>query len=114
MPKHIETPDPAAIFAAACSIRRACEVGRIAQISEAYNGGDEFLRQCMKAAMMFENWACAHVDFERVEDVWPYLLEDRLGDALLQHVGWCHLAQFSIRACQLIAATLALTLKPNL
>lgn len=108
---RIDKPDPAAIFAAACSIRKACEVLHRAGISEAYNGGDEFLRQCMKAATLFETWACAHVDFAALTDVWPYLLEDRLGEAVLEHLGWSQIGVFTVRTCELVALTLALPLK---
>jgi hypothetical protein len=86
----IDDPDPAAIFAAALSLHEsACIAADLHNncLSEIYNGFDEFMRQCMRVATEFENWACANVRWESVLEVWPYLLEDRFGDAALVVAG---------------------------
>jgi hypothetical protein len=87
-PRPTEAPDPAAIFAAATSLRNACDVSAKKQtttdLSAAYHGYDQFMREVMRIATLFETWACAHVAFSEFSECWPYFLEDRFGRACLQ------------------------------
>jgi hypothetical protein len=80
-------PDTAAIFACALSLWQACHkraVGNLAlNLSDCYNGMDEFMRVVMRIGNLFETWACSHVEFNELNDVWPYLMEDKFGEACL-------------------------------
>jgi hypothetical protein len=106
--------DPAAILGAALSLKTACEdMARKERVnlSECYNGGDEFMRQVMRVATLFETWCCEHVDYSQFSDVWPYLLEDKFGDACLEVMLFAGLAEFDHRACLRVAAQLRLPVK---
>ncbi len=79
---QFEDTDPAAEFAAALSVK--LEVERLlndsnGSLSDTYLGCDEFMRICMKVGRGFEIWCCTHIDFDKMIDVWPYLLEDKFG-----------------------------------
>lgn len=82
-----EPNDPAAVFACALSLHTAClksaKNDPSVNLSEAYQGSDQFMREMMRVADLFETWACEHVAFEALDDVWPYLLENHFGDACL-------------------------------
>ena len=75
--------DSAAVFAVALSIwekwHEVAAASASFNLSESYNGVDEFMRQAMRIGELFEAWACRHVDFNRLSDVWPYLLQDHFG-----------------------------------
>jgi hypothetical protein len=109
-----EKPDPAAEFAVSWSLYEACakQVTKNPYIclSEAYSGGDEFLRQVARIGRLFERWACAHVEFASLEDVWPYALQDRFGDACLQIHGADELRNFDEKDCLKVALKLKLPL----
>jgi hypothetical protein len=82
--------DPAAVFGAAISLYLACK-GRArsdvrVNLSDGYGGLDQFMREVMRVATLFEEWACSHIAFSELEDVWPYLVEDRFGSACLENV----------------------------
>jgi hypothetical protein len=102
-------PDPAAVFACASSLWRAChkraEEERL-NLSEAYNGIDELMREVMRVANQFEAWACGHVDFNQLDDVWPYLLEDKFGDACMDAVFAAHVKSFDDEDCLRVALRL--------
>lgn len=97
-------PDPAAEFAAAVSLRDAAEAAAKENgnnLSETYQGGDEFMRQCMRIG--------------RVDDVWPYRLEDRFGAAALEVIGSeCHLKRLGTEPAHwaAVAVKLALPVRP--
>jgi hypothetical protein len=80
--------DPAAIFAAATSLRSACDAAATADpslnLSECYHGYDQLMREVMRIGMLFERWACSHVAFEELGECWPYFLEDYFGAACLE------------------------------
>ena len=80
--------DSAAVFAAAFSLWEAIHKHAQAlpkiNLSDCYNGVDQLMREVMRIANLFENWACQHVEFSELNDVWPYLLEDKFGDACLE------------------------------
>ena len=69
--------DTAAEFAAALSLWRACESlaeTNLINLSECYHGIDQLMREVMRIAHLFEQWACTHVEFAELSKVWPYLL----------------------------------------
>lgn len=80
--------DPAAIFAAATSLRSACDAVAAANpslnLSECYHGYDQLMREVMRIGMLFERWACVYVAFEKLGECWPYFLEDHFGAACLE------------------------------
>jgi hypothetical protein len=107
-------PDPAAILGAAVSLKKMCEdiagKERI-NLSECYNGGDEFMRQVMRVASLFETWCCQYLDFNQFSDVWPYLLEDKFGDAFLMVSYPTCLTEFDSIGCLRVAMELALPVR---
>lgn len=80
--KSSELPDPAAVYGIAHSLETFAHKQMAGEISEAYQGADQFMREIMKVGEQFETWACAHVDFTALDDVWPYLLQDKFAAAL--------------------------------
>jgi len=110
-----ENPDPAAVFAAAWSLHEACVVRAKSDpsidLSDSYKGGDEFLRQVMRIGDLFERWACEHVKFTELEDVWPYRLQDDFGAACLEvyHAG--SLMYFDLDDCLRVALKLGVPVR---
>lgn len=82
-------------------------------ISKAYNGGDEFLRQMMRVGNLFEAWACEHIAFEELNDVWPYLLQDRFGAACLETTEAGSLGSFDSDDCLRVACGLRLPMRAD-
>src|SRR5881394_2356330 len=79
-------PDAAAQFASALSLWQTWKHDAIANnldLGECYNDIDQLMREVVRVANQFEAWACLHIDFDLLDDVWPYLLEDRFGEACL-------------------------------
>lgn len=113
--KFIPKPDLAAEFGAAVSLYNAAEAYANANrnnLSEVYQGYDELMRQCMRAGREFEAWSCKYVDWDRVNDVWPYLLEDKFGDIAIEVVGSeCHLTCLGPVYYRRIAVKLKLPLR---
>lgn len=109
-----QIPDPAAHFAIAVSLWRECHRHAAADpslnLSQAYQGIDSLMREVMRIAHVFEAWACRHVDFTQLTDVWPYLLEDRFGSECLSLLRPDRLADFTTHDCRRIAARMHLTL----
>lgn len=109
--------DPAAVFAAALSLWKAVHEHKARNpgfnLSEAYNGGDEFMRVVMRIGRQFEEWACDHVVFGETEEVWPYDLEDRFGAACLSTMGADALASFDDADCLRVAWRLGLPLRAD-
>lgn len=107
--------DPAAIFAGALSLWNACwqavDHSPDLNLSQAYHGGDEFMRQLMRVATLFESWSTDRIDFECLDDVWPYLLEDKFGDACLEVMGPECFASFDETDCLRVALHLRLPVK---
>lgn len=105
--------DPAAVFACAISLRDACDQAAKLQnlsLSDAFSGVDQFYREAMRIAGLFEEWACQHVVFDETEDVWPYLLEDKFGAACLQRMSVEDLRGFDAEDCPDVAMKLLLPL----
>lgn len=107
-------PDPAAILGAAVSLKKICEETARREhinLSECYNGGDEFMRQVMRVTTLFETWCCEHIDFHQCSEVWPYLLEDRFGEAFLEVSYPTCLDEFDGTTCLRVAMQLMLPVK---
>lgn len=107
-------PDSAAQFATALSLWQTWKQEAIAKnlnLSECYNGIDQFMREVMRVANLFEAWACLHVDFDQLNDVWPYLLEDRFGEACLAVLPPNALAQFDASDCLRVGVRMGLPIK---
>jgi hypothetical protein len=109
------SPDPAAVFASAKSLYDACmkraegEPGL--DLSEAYHGMDGFMREVMRVGEEFEKWACRHVVFDELDEVWPYLLEGRFGSACLEIMEAGSLAGFDADDCLRIGFKLRLPMR---
>jgi hypothetical protein len=104
-------PDPAAVFASALSLWQASQkhVGKEKlNLSECYNGMDQFMREIMRIANQFEAWACLHIDFNELDDVWPYLLEDKFGGTCLAAILPTALTTFDDSDCLRVAMRLQL------
>lgn len=110
----VEPPDPAAVFACAMSLHDACmkraDADASLDLSEAYRGMDQFMRELMRVAELFENWACRHVAFNELDEVWPYLLEERFGAACLDRMDAGFLSEFNDDDCFSVAMRLRLPL----
>jgi hypothetical protein len=107
----IVLPDPAAIFASALSLWHASQKHADKEkldLSERYNGMDQFMREIMRIANQFEAWACLHINFSKLEEVWSYLLEDRFGAACLAVLPQSDLANFDDHDCLRVAMRLSL------
>jgi hypothetical protein len=104
-------PDPAAVFASALALWQACQKRAGEEklnLSECYNGMDEFMRKLMRVANQFESWASLHINFDELNDVWPYLLEDKFGETCLAILSPGALAQFDESDCLRVAMSLRL------
>ena len=90
--------DPAAVFAGAISLWQACikaaQKNPEMDLSEAYNGYDELMREMMRIGTLFEEWACDCVRFDGLTEVWPYFLELNFGERGLEVKGAEQLATF--------------------
>ena len=111
----LHQPDPAAIFAIAQSLWEACQTQTArdpkTNLSAAYHGMDQFMRELMRVASQFESWACRYIDFPELDDPWPYLLQDRFGDACLQLHPATDLAAFAQPNCLRVALRLRLPVR---
>lgn len=107
-----EEVDPAAVFAIATSLRKACEEAETTDpsldLGAAYNGWDQFTRELMRVAVMFEEWACLHVAFDHLEHTWSYFLENAFGEAYLKVMEPGALALFDVDDCLRVAFLLRL------
>lgn len=110
-----DSSDPAAIFAIATSLWNECHkhaaTDRSINLSDAYSGIDGLMREIMRIAAQFEAWACKHVNFDKLTDVWPYMLEDRFGKECLSILLADNLSDFDDHDCRRIAARLRLTFR---
>lgn len=66
------------------------------------------MREVMAIGSRFEGWACQHVNFNELNDVWPYLLEDKFGKACLAHLFPSVLSHFNEADCLWVALYLRL------
>ena len=109
--------DPAAVFACAFSLWEECRKhavnDRSLDLSAAYSGWDQLMREVMRIGHKFEQWAGEHVKFNDLGEVWPYLLGDRFGSACLRVMSATELASFDERECLQVALQLRLPLEPG-
>jgi hypothetical protein len=103
------------VFAASLSLWQVCQKyadsdARL-NLSERYNGMDQFMREVMRVANEFEMRACLHVNFDEINDVWPYLLEDKFDETCLSVFSPSELAQFDDSDCLRVARELRLPVK---
>ena len=105
-------PDPAAVFTSALSLWQACQKRPLGQeainLSECYSGMDQFMREVIRVANHFEAWACSHINFDQLNEVWPYLLEDKFCEACLTVVLPSALPEFDATDCLRVAMRLRL------
>ncbi len=110
-----EQPDPAAVFGCALSLWHECKkltkANERLNLSECYNGGDEFMRVVMRTANRFEKWASMHIAFGGLDDVWPYMMEDKFGAACVSVMGAESLARFDDSDCLRVALHMRLPVK---
>ncbi len=66
------------------------------------------MRTMMRIAGQFESWACMHINFDELTDVWAYLLEDRFGEACLAFLPLETLTKFDESDCLRVAMRLRL------
>lgn len=71
------------------------------------------MRVIMRVGARFEPWACRYIIFEGLDEVWPYLLEERFGEACAATVGIDSLGRFEDRACLIVALRLRLPVKAD-
>jgi hypothetical protein len=99
--------DPAAEFSCAISLREACHEhaanDKELNLSDCFNGIDQLMREVMAIGERFEEWGCAHISFDELNDVWPYLLEEKFGKACLDHLLPRTLPQFNESDCLWVA-----------
>ncbi|MBE7498106.1 MAG: hypothetical protein HS117_24460 [Verrucomicrobiaceae bacterium] len=110
---EIDPPDPTAVFACAVSLRDACEEKAAVcgiNLNDEFQGGDQFWREVMRIAELLETWACENVAFDALEDVWPYLLEEKFGCACLEHVHVDGLTTFALMDCPMVAMNMEVPL----
>ena len=69
------------------------------------------MRVVMSIGTRLEAWACAHLAFSELVDVWPYLLDDKFGDACLRVLPPCSLEDFDDDDCLRVALLLRLHVK---
>ncbi len=109
--------DPAAVFACALSLWEACHKHAAKEkdfnLSDCFNGIDQLMREVMSIGNRFEEWACQHINFDDLNDVWPYLLEDKFGQACLARILPNALPQFNESDCLWIALHLRLPVMLN-
>ena len=69
------------------------------------------MRVIMRAGTQFEEWACAHIEFEALDHCWPYLLEERFGEACVALKDVTSLDEFCEKDCLAVALRLRLPVK---
>jgi hypothetical protein len=107
--------DPAAIFGAALSLWQECHARAQSEdhvsLSDCFAGIDGLMREVMRIGTLFEKWACRHVNFDELGEVWPYHLEDSFGAACLSVRPVQALMGFAEVDCLSVALELRLPLK---
>lgn len=104
-------PDSAAVFAAARSLWEICHQRAPANhwnLSESFHGVDQFMREVMRIATLFEHWACRQVNFNEWSEVWPYYLDAHFGAVCLSVLPFDSLMNFNEHDCLRVALALRL------
>ena len=111
-PPTNESYDTAAQFAIASSLWQACHdhaaKTKNLNLSEVFNGMDECMRVVMRIGERFERWACKHVNFDNLDDVWPYLLHGSFGRICLEGMAPAGLPEFNEEDCLRMALLMRL------
>ncbi len=114
---HHHEEDAAAIFAAASSLWKTCHAhassDRGLNLGKSYEGMDQLMREVMRIGRLFELWACQHVDFNELEETWPYLLEENFGAVCMRVISPTNLFEFDETDCLRVALLLNLPLSPD-
>ena len=112
--QNLAQTDPAAVLACALSLQSAYlnlqDKDPSFNISESYNGRDQFMREIMRVGELFEAWSAAHVHFDEFGEVWPYMLEEKFADACLKTIHPGALSSFDDADCFCTAIHLKLPL----
>jgi hypothetical protein len=56
-------------------------------LSGAYDGGVGLMQECIRIGAEFDVWADSNVEFDRMTDCWPYLMDDRFGAVAVEVAG---------------------------
>lgn len=75
-PSQHKNFDYAAVYGVADALLKAADAAPGYPTSEIHEGLDEAMRQAVSVGVAFENWACEHVDFDKLNDVYSYYLQD--------------------------------------
>lgn len=113
-PETAYAPDAAGVFACAHSLWECCiHRARTADVnlSEAYAGMDQLMREILRIAAQFELWACRHVDFESFGEVWPFFMADHFGEACVTLLSTTGLSNFGEKDCLRVALRLRIPVK---
>lgn len=107
--------DSAGVFAAAHSLWVAIfeetDHPRKTNLSEAYGGIDQLMREVMRVSTLFETWSCRHIAFEETSEVWPYFIADRFGAAWLSVADAYSLGDFNKDDCLRVAWEMCLPIR---
>jgi hypothetical protein len=109
-----EEIDPAVVFACASSLWEICQKSAKEQrinLSEWYDGMVGLMRVVMRIGNQFEAWSCRHINFNEMDEVWPYFLGDKFGEACLDAMSLMNLAAFNDLDCLRVAMRLHLPIK---
>lgn len=69
------------------------------------------MRVIMRIGARFEEWACSHIHFDELENCWPYLLDERFGEACIALKDVSSLDGFCDDDCLEVALRLRLPVK---
>ena len=108
-------PDLAAILGAACSLKvvwiEDAGLETRLRLTEVLPGVDSVMEEILRIAIRFETWSCRNVDFEELNEVWPYYLEAEFGRACSEALDLQRLPAFGDPECAAIARVLGLPLR---
>jgi len=111
----IEPAEPAAVFAISHSLWQTCMQQAAncpkLNLSDAYAGMDGLMREVMRIAAQFETWACHHIAFDEMDEVWPYLLQDKFGECCLAITMPDALTEFDESDCLRVALQMRLPIR---
>lgn len=69
------------------------------------------MRVIMRAGTRFEEWACGQIAFDALDHCWPYLLEEKFGEACVALKDVTSLNEFCDNDCLAVALRLSLPVK---
>ncbi len=116
-PDNCDLTDPAGVFAVAHSLWETVFDGadrsEKTALSDFYQGLDQLMREVLRIGTLFEGWACRHVAFDVLDEVWPYFIADNFGPAWLHVSDAYSLTGFDRRDCLRVAWQLGLPIWMN-